>query len=67
MKANNVPCILPKMDIPQVLVTDFASDPHRQYEKVLKKLNDSSWPLHSELAGFVGGLDIGVPNLPPGS
>jgi len=24
MKANNMPRILPKMDIPQVLVTDFA-------------------------------------------
>jgi hypothetical protein len=34
-----MPCILPKMDIPQVLVTDFA--PTRSaYEKVLKKLND---------------------------
>jgi hypothetical protein len=46
MKANNMACILPKMDIPQVLVTDFASDPLSQYEKVLKKLTDSSWTLH---------------------
>lgn len=33
--------------IPQVLVTDFAPTPLSQYEKVLKKLNDSSWSLHS--------------------
>jgi hypothetical protein len=34
-----MPCILPKMDVPQVLVTDFA--PTRSaYEKVLKKLNE---------------------------
>jgi hypothetical protein len=31
--------------IPQVLVTDFAPTPLSQYEKVLKKLNDSSWSL----------------------
>jgi hypothetical protein len=37
MKANNLPCILPKMHIPQLLLTDFASDPLSQYEKVLKK------------------------------
>jgi hypothetical protein len=50
---TNIPCILPKMDIPQILVADFASDPLSQYEKVLKKINDSSWPLHSELTGLV--------------
>jgi hypothetical protein len=57
MKTNNIPGILPKMDIPLVLVADFASDPLSQYEKVLKKLDDSSWPLHSELAGFLRSLD----------
>jgi hypothetical protein len=57
MKTNNILSILPKIDIPQVLVDDFASDPLSQYEKVLKKINDSSWPLHSELTRFLRSLD----------
>jgi hypothetical protein len=42
-----MPCILPTMDVPQVLVADFAPDPLSQCEKMLKKLNDSSWSLDS--------------------
>src|SRR5450631_1786856 len=57
MKTNNMSCAAPRIEVPQSLVTDFASDPLSQYEKVLKKINDSSWPLHSELAGFLRSLD----------
>jgi len=37
MKANNMPCILPEMDIPQVLVTDFA--PLSQYEEGAQEID----------------------------
>lgn len=37
--------------------TNNMGGPLSQYEKVLKKLDDSSWPLHSELAGFLRSLD----------
>lgn len=43
-------------DVPKALILDFASDPESPYEKVMKKLNDPTWPLHKELSEFVDGL-----------
>lgn len=43
-------------DIPDTLVTDFASDPLSQNDKVLCKSADKSWPLYEELNRFLQSL-----------
>lgn len=45
-----------RIDAPEVLIKDFASDPESPYEKVLKKLNDPSWPLYPQLCEFLESL-----------
>jgi hypothetical protein len=45
-----------KMDIPEALVADFASDPLSPYCKVLKISNDPDSPLNSELSQFLASL-----------
>jgi hypothetical protein len=44
------------VEVPDALILDFASDPESPYEKVLKKLSDPSWPLHTLLCEFVNNL-----------
>jgi hypothetical protein len=44
------------IEAPESLVVDFASDPESPYEKALAKLNDPSWPRHSQLMQFLGSL-----------
>ena len=36
----------------------FASDPESPYEKALKKLDDTAWPLHAQLTQFLECLSI---------
>jgi hypothetical protein len=45
-----------RAELPEALICDFASDPLAPFDKLLKKSNDPSWPLHSELAGFLESL-----------
>lgn len=45
-----------RVDVPEALIIDFASDPLSANDKVLKKLNDTSWPLHSQLSELLNGL-----------
>jgi len=45
-------------EVPDALILDFASDPQSPYEKVLKKLNDPTWPLRRQLSQFVDGLPM---------
>ena len=42
--------------LPKALICDFASDPLAPFDKLLHKSNDPSWPLHSELEGFLESL-----------
>lgn len=42
--------------VPNELVTDFASDPLSQYDKVLQRSEDTSWPLHPLLKKLVDDL-----------
>ena len=42
--------------LPKALICDFASDPLAPFDKLLHKSNHSSWPLHSELEGFLESL-----------
>lgn len=44
-----------RIDVAAALVSDFVSDP-MQYEKVLFKSNDPSWPLYSELSRLLESL-----------
>jgi hypothetical protein len=45
-----------KVDVPEALVADFASDPLSPYEKVLRKSKDPSWPLYEQLCQFLEDL-----------
>ena len=42
--------------IPEALVQDFASDPLAPFDKVLKKAGDPTWPLYTELNGYLASL-----------
>ena len=44
------------VDVPEVLIRDFAADPDSPYDKVLIKLNHPEWPLHLLLTSFVESL-----------
>jgi len=46
------------IEVPDGLVADFARDPASPYEKVLKKLDDTAWPLHAPLLQFVESLSV---------
>jgi len=45
-----------KVKLPENLVLDFSSDPLAPFDKLLRKANDSTWPLYPELSRCLASL-----------
>lgn len=45
-----------KIELPEALVRDFASDPLAPFDNLLRKSNDSAWPLYPEITRCLASL-----------
>jgi hypothetical protein len=45
-----------RVELPEKLVLDFASDPLAPFDKLLKKASDSAWPLYPDLSRCLASL-----------